>query len=259
MITIKSKKEIELLRQGGKILSQVLVKVAKEVKPGITTGHLEKMACSLIEAAGGRPSFMGYQSKYEAKPFPTALCTSINNQVVHAPALPARQLKDGDIIGLDLGIKYPAEGKGCFTDMAITIGVGKISPQAENLIQVAERALELGISQVYPGNNLNQVSIAIQQYVEANGFSVVRQLVGHGIGRKVHEDPQIPNYDVPANEKIILKPGMVLAIEPMVNAGGWQVIDGEDGFSILTADGLLSSHFEHTVLVTEDGYEILTL
>jgi methionyl aminopeptidase len=268
MITIKKDNEIELLRQGGKILGQILKQLIAEVKPGITTGHLEQMADFLIKKSGGRPSFKGFKSDKDDKPFPTVLCTNINDEVVHAPSLPSRELKSGDIINIDVGMEFPAYAeiltsksvvkKGYYTDMAATVAVGKVSREAQKLIKVTKQALILGIKQIRPGNSLNNIGKAIEQYVKANNFSVVRDLVGHGVGYELHEDPQIPNYDLNYSKKIILKPGMVLAIEPMVNTGDWQIRDGSDGLTILTNDGSLSAQFEHTVLVTENGYEILT-
>jgi len=267
MITIKKGNEIELLRQGGKILGQILKQLIAEIKPGVTTGHLEQMADFLIKKAGGRPSFKGFKSDKDDKPYPTALCTCINDEVVHAPSLPSRELKSGDIINIDVGMEFPfypqgSSGKpaksGYYTDMAATVAVGKINREAQKLIRVAKQALALGIKQIRPGNSLNNVGKTIEQYVKANNFSVVRDLVGHGVGYSLHEDPQIPNYDLDYSKKIILKPGMVLAIEPMITAGGWRVKDGPDDLTILTADGSLSAQFEHTILVTEQGYEILT-
>lgn len=271
MITIKKDNEIELLRQGGKILAQILKQLLAEVKLGTTTGHLEQMANFLINQAGGRSSFKGFKSDEDSKPYPTVLCTCINKEVVHAPSLPSRELKSGDIINIDVGMEFPAYtpqsgvmagkpvvSKGYYTDMAVTVAVGKVSREAQKLIRVTRQALALGIKQVRPGNSLNNIGKVIEQYVKANNFSVVRGLAGHGVGYALHEDPQIPNYDLAYNKKIILKPGMVLAIEPMVNAGDWRVKDGPDKFTILTADGSLSAQFEQTVLVTETGHEILT-
>lgn len=268
MITIKKDNEIELLRQGGKILAQILKQLLSEAKPGATTGRLEQMADFLINQAGGRPAFKGFKSDKNSKPYPTVLCACINNEVVHAPSLPSRKLNSGDIINIDIGMEFPGfskissgktSGRGYYTDMAATVGVGKISREAQKLISVAREALVLGIKQVRPGNSLNNIGKTIEQYVKANNFSVVRDLTGHGVGYEVHEDPQVPNYDLSYNKNIILKPGMVLAIEPMVNAGGWRVKEGADKFTILTADGSLSAQFEHTVLVTENGNEILTI
>lgn len=264
MITIKTEKEIELMRQGGKILAQILRKLAEEVRPGVTTGHLEQMACALIFEAGARPAFKGYKTSGSAAPYPTALCTSINNEIVHGPAMPSRTLNSGDIVGLDLGIEFPfkenSDGKkirGLYTDAAVTVGVGKISKEAQKLINVTRAALTIGIKKIKPGNTLNDLGSAIEEYVESQGFSIVRELVGHGVGRAIHEDPQIPNYDC-KYEKIVMKSGMTLAIEPMVNTGDWPIKNGEDGHTIITEDNSLSAHFEHTVVVTDAGYEILT-
>lgn len=249
-----------MMRKGGKILAEIIKKISKEVKPGVTTGYLEKMACDLIEKAGGRPSFKGYKSMLDAKAFPTAFCASINDEIVHAPALPSRELKQGDIIGLDLGIEYPAIN-GYYTDMAVTVPVGKVSKEVKKLIKTTKKSLDLAIAQVKSGNDLNDIGRAIQQHAEKNGFSVVRDLVGHGVGVDVHEEPQVPNYEILDNslENIVLKEGMVIAIEPMINIGSYNIKCGKDRLTILTTDGKLSAHFEHTVAVTKDGYEILTI
>lgn len=262
MTTIKTEKEIEILREGGKILANIIKKIISEIKSGITTGQLEDLACSLIKKAGGRPSFKEYKTKEDNKPFPTALCISINDEVVHVPAMPSRRLNIGDIVGIDLGIEYPfeEEKKGFYTDMAITVPVGKISKEAKKLIKATKKSLDLAIKKIKPGNTLNDIGKTIEQFVEKQGFSVVRDLVGHGVGYDVHEDPQIPNFAIEGNkfDNIILKSGMVLAIEPMVNAGSYEIKNAPDGFSIKTADGSLSAHFEHTVAVTEKGCEVLT-
>jgi methionyl aminopeptidase len=271
MVAIKTKDEIEKIKQGGCILANIMKKIIAEVKPGATTGQLEETACSLIQKAGGRPSFKGYKSKHDRAAYPTALCLSINDEVVHTPALPSRRLNAGDIIGIDIGMEFPygkppspplsgGSVKGFYTDMAMTMPVGKISKEAKKLIKITKKSLELAIKQVKPGNSLNDIARAVQGFVEANGFSVVRDLVGHGVGYEVHEDPQIPNY-VAGGKKfndIILKPGMVLAIEPMVNVGSWEIKNMPDGMTIKTADGSLSAHFEHTIIVTEDGCEVAT-
>jgi len=260
MITIKTDNEIALLRQGGKILGNMMKELLKEIKPGATTGHLEQMADFLIIKAGGRSSFKGFRAGKRDKPFPTVLCACINDEVVHAPSLPSRELKSGDIINLDVGMQYPASGdkQGFYTDLAATAAVGKVSRQAQRLIKTSKQALAVALEQVRPGNSLNNIGKAVERYVKTTAFSVVRDLVGHGVGYGVHENPQIPNYDLTYNEKIILKPGMVLAIEPMINAGDFRIKDGPDGLTILTADGSLSAQFEHTVVVTETGHEILT-
>lgn len=262
MIIIKSNEEIEIMRTGGKILGQILRELARTVKPGMTTGRLEELACSLIAKAGGRPSFKGYKSASETLAYPTALCTSINSEIVHAPSLPSRTLNAGDIIGIDVGMEYPygQDVRGYYTDMAVTVPVGKVSPEANKLIKVTRRSLELALKTIKPGATLNDIGRAIQTHVEANGFSVVRDLVGHGVGVAVHEDPQVPNYVINDDfiENIVLKPGMTLAIEPMVNIGKPRVKGLSDGNTIATADGSLSAHFEHTIAVTENGYSILT-
>lgn len=263
MLSLKSQKEIELLRKGGKILAGITKKISAEIHPGQTTGFLEDLACKLIKEAGGRPAFKGYSSSHDSLAFPTALCTSINDEVVHAPAYPSRILRTGDIIGLDIGMEYPfnsSSERGYFTDMAVTIPVGKVSAQARKLIKTTRESLDLAIRQMKPGNTLEDIARAIQTHVEKNGFSVVRELVGHGVGYSIHEDPQVLNF-VPngANlDKFILKPGLVLAIEPMVNAGDYNVDTAKDRFTIKTMDGQLSAHFEHSAAITKDGHLILT-
>lgn len=262
MIIIKTDNEIAIMRQGGKILAGILNKVAAAVKPGITTGDLERLANKLIAENGGRPSFKGYKSMMETKAFPTALCTSINNEVVHAPALPARRLNAGDIIGIDVGMEYPygPSGHGYYTDMAVTVAVGKVNNEAKKLMKITKKALEQAIKQVRPGGSLNDIGQAVQATAEEAGFSVVRDLVGHGVGTAVHEDPQVPNYKLAGSgiEGIILKPGMTIAIEPMVNIGRAEVKSLADGFTFVTADKKLSAHFEHTVAVMENGCEVIT-
>lgn len=254
MIIIKTKEEIDILRAGGKILAKIMDELVRAVKPGITTGDLEEMILEKIKKADAIPSFKGYKPKSEEKAFPTALCASINNEVVHAPAYPARELKEGDIIGLDAGLKY----KGLFTDMAVTVGVGEIDEKAKKLIETTKNSLYLAIKQVQPGNNLNDIGRAIQEYTEAQGFSVVRDLVGHGVGKYVHEEPNIFNYVVAGAGEVKLKEGMVIAIEPMINIGSYDIETAPDGFTIVTSDNSLSAHWEHTVAVVRGGYEILT-
>lgn len=277
MIRIKSEQEISIMREGGKKLSRIVKLLAKQAVPGANTADLEHLACQLIKKIGGRPAFKEYQSSPEAKPFPTALCTSINDEIVHAPSLPARELKPGDILKIDVGMEYPSmenlspkksyyfsklniSSKGFYTDMAVSIPIGKIEKKAKSLLRTTNKALMLGINQVRPNKTLHDIAKVIQDYVESHGFSVVRELVGHGVGYAVHEEPQIPNY-IPKNgafENVTLKPGMVLAIEPMVNMGGWEISTDEDGFTFRTKDGSLSAHYEHTVAVTKTGNLIIT-
>jgi len=272
MIRIKTEAEINILRQGGKILAGVLNEVAKVVKPGVTTADLENLALKLISEAGGRPAFKGLKM-YNRKHFPTALCTSINDEIVHAPALPAREFKAGDIVGIDIGMEYPLNSKkskdvynrfskkgGYYTDMAITVPVGAINKDIKKLVDVTRQSLYEGIKEAKAGVRLNNIGRAIQNYVESQGFSVVRELVGHGVGHEIHEDPQVLNYAMKNSreDNIELKPGMVLAIEPMVNLGKWHAREAPDGFTIVTHDGSLSAHFEHTVAITNDGPVVLT-
>jgi methionyl aminopeptidase len=274
MITIKTKDEIAVLRAGGKILSRILKRLAAEVKPGINTEKLEILAVELIEKAGGRPSFKNYEIG-NGRYFPTALCASINNEIVHGLPIPGRILKEGDIIGLDLGMEYPAtalEAKkfttknrysalgGFYTDMALTVLVGKVNKETKRLVDVTRKALEVGIKEAKPGNSLDKLGTAIQNYIEKEGFSVVRDLVGHGVGHQVHEEPEVFNYEFVSYgiPDTVLKPGMVIAIEPMVNIGRSDIKSGSDGFSIITADGSLSAHFEHTIAITEKGCIVIT-
>jgi len=272
MINIKTKKEIKMLKKGGKILSSILDKIEKEIKPEVNTKRLEEIACKLIEKAGGRPAFKNYEI-FSGEYYPTALCTSVNEEVVHAPSLPGRVLKEGDIIGIDLGMEYPvlkdkkfkirnkhSRFGGFYTDMARTIGVGKIDKKSKELIKVTKKSLELAIKIAIPGKTLKDIGKTIQKYVESHDFSVVRDLVGHGVGYDVHEEPQVFNYDFSKSsvENIELVPGMVIAIEPMVNMGGFEIKTGDNNFSVETVDGKLSAHFEHTIAITKKGNIIIT-
>jgi len=247
MIPLKSEKDLVLLREAGKILAGITQKVAASVKDGITTAELEKVAEKLFEKEGVESAFKGYHG------YPASICTSAENIIVHG--IPGnRKLKNGEIIGLDMGIKH----KGFYSDLAVTVGVGKIDPQVKKLIDVTKQALTEGIKKAVPGNRLYDISWAIQNYVESNGFSVVREFVGHGIGQKLHEDPEIPNFGIPGTGPV-LACGMVLAIEPMVNIGGWESVILSDGWTAITKDGSLSAHFEHSIAITKDGPEILTI
>lgn len=245
-ILIKTQEEIEIMAEGGKILAQILAKLENEVRPGIATRILENKARELIRLFKVKPAFLGYEG------YPTALCTSVNNVVVHE--VPSQRiLKEGDIISLDFGIIY----KGYYTDMAATVGVGKISPQAQRLIRVTKKALKRGIKKARPGNTFGDVGNTIQRYVESQGFQVVRDLCGHGIGKNLHEEPQILNYGKRHSGPKIL-PGMVFCLEPMVTAGDWRIKQSKDGYGWETQDGSLSAHFEHMVAVTRNGTKVLT-
>lgn len=246
MIRIYSKKEIEIMKKGGKILAKILEKVAQEVKVGNTTNYLNKIAEDLVFKYGAKPSFKGYMG------FPKSLCVSINEQIVHG--VPGnRIIKDKDIVGLDLGIRY----KGYCTDMALTVIVGNPDKKVKKLVGITQEALEMSIEQLKQGNYLRDIGAVIQKHVEKNGFNVVRELVGHGVGKNVHEDPQVLNY-AEGGKGIELKQGMVLAIEPMVVMGDWLVEKDKDGFCYKTRDNSLSAHFEHTIAVGKDGGIILT-
>jgi len=247
MISIKTQEEIRIMKEGGKILATVMKELEKRVKPGITTKELDRVAETLILKSGAKPSFKGYQG------FPATLCTSINEEIVHA--LPSnRVLKEGDIISLDQGVFY----KGYHADMAVTLAVGQVSPEAQRLIRVTEKALRLGIKKIKPGTTFGDIGQTIQSYVESQGFNVVRDLCGHGIGKELHEEPQILNYGKKETGPKI-KEGMVFCLEPMVTAGDWKIKKAKDGYGYETADGNLSAHFEHTIALTKDGVKVLTV
>lgn len=246
MIVLKSPTDLEVMRRAGAIAARALASVAQAVRPGITTRELDRIAEDRIRQLGATPSFLGYRG------FPASLCTSVGDEVVHG--IPgARRLREGEIISLDLG----AVLDGFHGDLAVTMPVGKVSPALARLLRVTAEALEIGIRAVRPGGHLGDVSAAIQRYVEAQGFSVVREFAGHGIGRHLHEEPQIPNFGVAGNG-VALRPGMTLAIEPMVNMGSSEVEMDPDGWTVRTRDGKPSAHFEHTVAVGEEGPIILT-
>ncbi len=251
MILIKSKKEIDLIRESCVIVAEVLQLVKRYVKPGITTIELDKIAEDYILSNNGRPAFKGY-SQAGSFDFPGSICSSIDDEVVHG--IPGnRVLKEGEILSIDVGI----EKNKYFGDAALSVAVGKISDEKQKLMDVTERSLYLGIEQLKEGNRLGDFSSTVQSHVEENGYSVVRDLCGHGVGKHLHEDPQISNYGKKGNGPLI-KNGMTLALEPMVNMGSYKVIVAEDGWTVLTADGKPSAHFEHTVLIINGKPEILT-
>jgi methionyl aminopeptidase len=246
MVILKLPEEIERARASNQIVAEVLSKLRDKVKPGVTTRELDKLAEEIAEKRGARPAFKGYRG------YPYSLCTSVNEEVVHGMPS-ARILKEGDIVGLDFGVLY----KGFFGDSAITLPVGKIDAAALQLLKVTEQSLYEGIAQAKEGNRLGDISGSVQQTVEAPGFSVVRDFVGHGIGRNLHEEPQIPNYGK-KGRGLTLKSGMILAIEPMVNQGDYRVKILQDGWTVVTEDGRLSAHFEHSVAITDNGPDILS-
>jgi methionyl aminopeptidase len=246
MIILKSRQEIEKMKIPNRLVAEVLEEVVKKVMPGIATIELDRFAESMILKRGGIPAFKGY------KGYPNSLCISINEQVVHG--IPSkRRFKEGDIVSIDLGIYYD----GYYGDAAVTLGVGKVSPESKRLLHATQKALCIGVEKARVGNHLSDISNAIQSYIEGEGFSVVRAFVGHGIGTSLHEEPQVPNFGEPGSGPL-LKSGMVLAIEPMVNMGGSDVEVLEDDWTVVTSDRSLSAHFEHTVAITDNGPEILT-
>ena len=252
MTILKNIEDINKLREGGKILASVLYEAAGMSVSGIKTIELDKLAEKRIREAGGRPSFKNYKTADDKIPYPASLCVSINEEVVHG--VPGeRILKDGDIVSLDLGMEY----KGFYTDMAITFPVGKASEQAKKLIETTKECINLEIMAVKSGAFTGDIGYAIQSFAEKNGFNVVRKLVGHGLGRKVHEPPEVPNFGVKGKGEI-LREGEVIAIEPMITAGRQDIYLDKDEWTWKTKDGSLSAHFEHTIIVTKNGAEIIT-
>ena len=246
MIIYKSQAEIDLMREAGAILAEALQRLQSIARPGVTLLELDREADRFIRARGCIPGFVGYQG------YQNAICTSVNEQVVHG--IPThRKLREGDLLSLDAGLIH----RGFWADAGLSVGIGKISPEAQRLMDVTRQSLDIGIEKAQVGDRIGDISAAIQQHVERAGFSVVRQFVGHGIGRDMHEDPQVPNFGI-AGRGPLLKPGMVLAIEPMVNAGGPDVALLGDGWTVVTVDHSLSAYFEHSVAITPDGPEVLT-
>ena len=252
MTILKNIEDINKLREGGKIIASVLREAASRALPGVKTIELDMLAEKIIREAGGRPSFKNYKTPDDKIPYPASLCVSINEEVVHG--VPGeRVLKDGDIVSLDLGMEY----KGFYTDIAVTVSVGEASEQAKKLIETTKEALNLGIMAVKNGAFTGDIGYAIQSFAEKNGFNVVRKLVGHGLGRKVHETPEVPNFGAKGKGEI-LREGEVIAIEPMITAGRHDIYLDKDWWTWKTKDGSLSAHFEHTIIVTKNGAEIIT-
>ena len=246
MVYLRDRNEIEAIRASAQLVAKTLQMLTEAVKPGMTTGELDRLAEEFIRAHGGRPAFKGYRG------FPASICPAVNEEVVHG--IPGdRRLKDGDIVGLDVGV----EMNGYYGDAAVTVPVGNVPKEALKLLEVTREALMQGVQRAKAGNRVGDISHAIQSHVEKHGYSVVRSLVGHGIGREMHEEPQVPNYG-PEGRGPRLMAGQVIAIEPMVNVGGADVVTQPDGWTVVTKDGSLSAHFEHTVAVGGDGPEILS-
>ncbi len=276
----QEKSELDTLREGGRRLAGILAEVVSAVRPGVSTLELDRLAESLILSSGGEPAFKGYRTRKSDPPFPANLCTSVNDEVVHAIPRRDRILREGDIVGLDIGMCWPSasqkskvpapeqvrygvgksqkfEGGGLITDMAVTVPVGRVSVRARRLLAVTECALAAGIAVLKPGIHLGDLGQAIQRAIEAGGLGVIRELVGHGVGRTLHESPYVPNFGRSGTGPVV-REGMVLAIEPMATLGDYRVKLDPDGWTFRTRDGSLAAHFEHTVIVTKDGAEVLT-
>lgn len=252
-VIIKTKDQIEKIREGGKILARVLNMVAKKVKSGISTYDIDQYAYDLIKKEGATPAFLNYKPEGSPSAFPSTICISVNNEIVHGLPKKNRILKEGDIVSLDLGLKY----KGFFTDHAVTVPVGKISKKDEKLLEDTNKALEVGIWAARGGATVGDIGYAIESFVNRK-YGIVRELSGHGVGVKIHEDPYIPNYGKKGKGQKLI-PGMIIAIEPMLNLGKDDIVLDNDNWTVKTADGRRSAHFEHTILITDGDAEILTL
>lgn len=245
-ITLKSPREIDLMRQAGKVVAQTIAALVESIKPGVKTKNLNDIAFQEIQRCGAKPSFKGYYG------FPASICISINNEIVHG--IPGdRVIQDGDLVSMDVG----AIVEGYHGDAAVTVGVGKVSSEVTGLMDVTREALEKGTAAAVHGSHVGDISWAIQSYVEEKGYTVVREYVGHGIGKDLHEEPQVPNFGAPGSGALLRK-GMTIAIEPMVNIGGWQTKILENNWTVVTLDGSLSAHFENTLVITEGAAEVLT-
>ncbi len=250
-ITIKTPQELEIMREAGKINAEALAAARAAIQPGATTADVNAAAEAVLKKYGVYSPFKNYPGPY---PYPASTCVSINDELVHGIPSKTRKIKEGDIVTVDCGTVY----RGFVADAAFTVGVGQISEVARKLLEVTEGALYAGIQQMKPGNRVGDISAAIQQYVESRGFHVTREYTGHGVGRRMHEGPQVPNYGVPGRG-LLLRPGLTIALEPMVLVGTWQTRVLADEWTVASADGSLTAHFEHTIAVTEDGPVILTL
>src|SRR3989339_32589 len=274
MAYIKTKEEIKQILKGGKILGSILEKLAKAVRPGVSTLEIDQLAEKLIKKAGGKPAFKGYKGRKSDPPFPTTICACVNEELVHGIARADQKLKNGDVFSIDIGMEYPSPkfiksdgGRGYFTDTAITVIVGdgstalttSVPEKTRELMRVTREALEVGIGAAKPGNTVADIGRAIEQYVKSQGnYGIVRDLVGHGVGHAVHEEPRVPNYYDKDMEKWVLEPGVVIAIEPMIAISHHAIETAEDGWTVRMKDKSLCAHFEHTVIITEDGNKVAT-
>ena len=255
-ITLRSKREIESLRRAGKIVADVLLKLQEVAEPGVSTAQLDELASSITADAGAKALFRGVKSPYAKKPFPGAICASINEQVVHGIPSKKVKLKDGDILSVDFGVKLA----GYCGDAAITIGIGEVSPEKQRLMDVTRQVLDVAIARSAPGLKWSEIAAQMEECASQSGFSVVRDFVGHGIGTEMHEDPKVPNFvskELLRND-ILLKEGMILAVEPMVNMGSHVVRTLRDGWTVVTRDGKCSAHFEHSLAIVNGGCDVLT-
>jgi len=255
-ITLRSRREIELIRRAGAVVADVLLKLKDVAKPGVTTGQLDSIASQMAADAGAEPLFRGVRTPLSKIPFPGAICASINEQVVHGIPSENTKLKDGDVLSIDFGIRL----NGYCGDAAVTIAIGEISEDRRRLMDITKHVLDIAIAKSAPAVRWSQIAAEMQQYAESAGFSVVKDFVGHGIGRKMHEEPRVPNFvsdELLAND-IVLAEGMVLALEPMINAGSSAVRTLKNGWTVVTKDGKCSAHFEHTIAIVENGCEVLT-
>jgi methionyl aminopeptidase len=256
-ITLRSRREIDLMRQAGAVVADVLLKLKEMARPGVTTGELDRMALKMTAEAGAQALFKGVRSPHARRPFPGAICASVNDEVVHGIPSDQTVLAEGDVLSLDFGVRL----NGYCGDAALTVGVGRITPAHQRLIDVTREVLEIAIAEARPKVRWSQVAAKMQRHAEQAGFSVVRDFVGHGIGTQMHEDPKVPNFvsrELLA-EDIVLVEGMVMAIEPMVNAGGVAVRTADNGWTVSTVDGQCSAHWEHTVAITATGCRVLTV
>ncbi|KKR35150.1 MAG: Methionine aminopeptidase [Candidatus Magasanikbacteria bacterium GW2011_GWA2_40_10] len=267
---IKTPEEIIKIKEGGQIIGRILEDLANMCKPGVSTWEIDMAAEKMIIEAGGRPAFKGYKNKPSDPTFPSTICASVNEELVHGIAKKEVILKNGDIFTIDIGMEWPCENQkskiknqnltsGYYTDTAITVPIGKIAPKTRELLRVTQESLEAAIKVIKPGNTVADIGRAIEDFVKSQGrYGIIRDLVGHGVGHAVHEEPRIPNFYDRSLDFFVLKPGMVIAIEPMVALGCWRVTTATDGWTIVMADGSLSAHFEHTIIVTKSGNFVAT-
>lgn len=269
MAYIKTKEEQQLIIKGGKILGKILKKLAKMSKPGVSTWEIDQAAEKMIKKAGGKPAFKGYRGRQSDPEFPTTICACLNDELVHGIAAKNKILKAGDIFSIDIGMEWPAgnskkqdtrnKQQGYFTDTSLTIAIGEIPEQTKKLLEVTRNSLLVGIKAVKIGGTVADIGLAIENYVKSQGnYGIVRDLVGHGVGHAVHEEPRVPNYYDKKMEDWVIKPGVVIAIEPMITLGDYHIITATDGWGISTADHSLCAHFEHTIVVTEKEVVIAT-